>query len=38
MKIMSYNCNLSMENIKMGLTSRKGRHFVTPTEGVKRDT
>ena len=35
---MSYNCKLSMKNVKLDLTSRKGRHCVTPTEGVKRDT
>ena len=27
-----------MKNIKLDLTSRKGRHCVKPTEGVKRDT
>ena len=36
--MMSYNCNLSMENVKLDLTSRKGLHCVTPTESVKRDT
>ena len=35
---MSYNCKLSTQNIKLDLTSRKGRHCVTHTEGVKRDT
>ena len=27
-----------MKNIKLDLTSRKGRHCVTPIEGVKRET
>ena len=27
-----------MKNVKLDLTSRKGRHCVTPTEGVKRET
>ena len=35
--MMSNNCN-SMKNIKLDLTSRKGRHCVTSTEGVKRAT
>ena len=35
---MSYNCKLSMKNVELDLTSRKGRHCITPTEGVKRDT